>query len=353
MEEKKLEVLEKIFAIARNLAGLSDVDTLLKRIGATAEELIGAEASSVMLLDDDRENLYFKLATGTRGGVVQKMRIPVGKGIAGLVAQQKQSLLVPEAQKDARFSGDFDKASGFTTRSILAVPLLIGDDLIGVMEVLNKKEGNFTEQDRDILENLAALAAVAINNARQSEDNRNFFSNILEILVEAIDEQSGYGNGHSLRVAQMSTAIAKELGLDNRQYRAIYYGALLHDIGFIASPEGLMSSVVVSTKDVDRERVHPLVGSEMIRPINILREAVPVVRHHHEYYDGSGYPDGLSGENIPLGARIVAVAEAADEMRKNGLNIDRISQMLNLGREVRFDPKIIEIILPILSSLKD
>lgn len=351
--EKKTQVLEEIFAIARNLTALTDVDTLLKRIGLAAEELIGAEASSVMLLDDDRKNLYFKVAGGSRGGIIQKMLVPVGKGIAGLVAQEKKSLLVSDAQKDPRFSSDFDRATGFTTRSILAVPMLVGEELIGVMEVLNKKQGDFTEADKSILENLSALAAVAINNARQTEDHRNFFSNILEILVEAIDEQSGYGIGHSLRVTQLATAVAKELNLDSKTYRAIYYGALLHDIGFIASPKGTMGALVLSSPKVDRERTHSLVGSEMLRPINMLRDAVPIIRHHHEYYDGSGYPDGLKGEEIPLGARIVAVAEAADEMRKNGLSAERIYQMLNLGREVRFDPKIIDIILPLLSGLED
>src|SRR4029077_2233151 len=128
-----------LFNLAKNLASTLDVDALLKRIGQSAEQLFSCEASAIMLLDTDGKHLFFKMATGEKGGMVTKFRIKVGEGIAGWVADKREPLLVNDVSKDNRFTGQHDEASGFKTRSALCVPMMTGGDLIGVAEVLNKK----------------------------------------------------------------------------------------------------------------------------------------------------------------------------------------------------------------------
>src|ERR1700733_3814610 len=125
-----------LFNLAKGLASTLDVDALLKRIGQSAEQMFLCDASAIMLLDEDQEHLFFKVATGEKGGMVTKFRIKVGEGIAGTVAQNRESIMINDVSKDARFTGKHDQASGFKTQSALCVPMLAGGELIGVVEVL-------------------------------------------------------------------------------------------------------------------------------------------------------------------------------------------------------------------------
>lgn len=347
------ENLKEIFEIAKNISSAMDVDTLLKRIDSSAEKLLGAEASSIMLLDEAKENLVFKVATGEKGGVIQKMKIKVGQGIAGTVAKEQKPLIVNDVASDQRFTGQMDKASGFITKSIICVPMFVEDELLGIVEALNKRDASgFSQDDLRVLESLAALAAVSINNARTAEDQRNFFVNIFEILITAIESRDKKMVGHSWRVTQIATSIGKQKGLKGREYKDLYYGALMHDIGLLHLRDDLsISEGVVTGRDRNPETNHPKLGSDMIKNINILKGAYPIILHHHENYDGTGYPDGVVGENIPLGARIVAVAEAVDEMRTAGFEEDRIRQIIKMGQETRFDPEIVALYLKGLASI--
>lgn len=342
-----IDRMKEIFEIAKNLSSVLDVDTLLKRIDEVSEKLLDAEVSSIMLLDPDGETLSFKVATGEKGGVIKKLKVKVGEGVAGTVAKEKKPIIVNDAAKDPKFTGQTDKASGFVTKSILCVPMFVEKNLLGVMEILNKNDdGEFTDDDVKVLESLAALAAISIHNARAAEDQRNFFVNMIEVLIFAIESRDAKMTGHSWRVAQLSTSIAKHLGLDGPDYKDVYYGALLHDIGLLAVKEGVsLSEGIVTMRDKSPETNHPRAGADLIRNINLLKGAVPVVKHHHENFDGTGYPDNLSGDQIPIGARIVAVAEAVEEMRLSGFSEEKIKQMIKLGQETRFDPQIVGIFL--------
>ncbi|MBN1822787.1 MAG: GAF domain-containing protein [Endomicrobiales bacterium] len=338
--------LKEIFEIAKSISSVLDVDALLKRIGSVAEKLLDAEASSIMLLDEDKQFLSFKVATGEKGGIVQKMKVKVGQGIAGTVAEKKKPLIVNDVAKDERFNSQMDKTSGFKTKSIICVPMFVEEDLIGVVEVLNKNEDSgFNKDDEGVLESLASLAAVSINNAKMAEDQRNFFVNVIEVLITAIESRDPKLSGHSWNVAQISTSIGRKMGLKDQEYKNLYYGALLHDIGMLNAREYISSG-----RSADDYTNHPRSGTELVHNINLLRGAEPIIRHHHENFDGTGYPDGLAGDKIPLGARIVAVAEAIEEMRMNGYAPEKINQMLKLGEHTRFDPAIVELYIKEVSE---
>jgi putative nucleotidyltransferase with HDIG domain len=339
--------LKEIFEIARSLSSVLDVDSLLKRIDVFAERLLDAEASSIMLVDDDKQYLYFKVASGEKGGIIQKMKIKIGEGIAGTVALERKPMIVNDVAKDGRFSAQMDKASGFVTRSIICVPMFVDEALIGVLEVLNKNDQKgFTSDDEQMLASLASLAAISVCNARASEDQRNFFVNVIEVLISAIESRDARMSGHSWKVAQLATAIGKVIGLKGPEYKDLYYGALLHDIGLLSIKDKLtFDDGILTTQDRNPETNHPKLGAELIRNINVLKGAAPIIRHHHENYDGTGYPDRLISDDIPLGARIVALAEAVEEMRFNGYSDDRVKQLLTFGENTRFDPEIVEIYL--------
>jgi GAF domain-containing protein len=149
------------------LNSLLNLPELLGAIMASATNLLGAETSSLMLLDETTNELTFSVATGEAGGNVKDLRVPADRGIAGWVLQHDQTAVVDDVASDQRFYGQIDQSSGFQTRSMLAMPLKIRDKAIGVVEVINKQgDGKFSERDQELANALAAQAAVAIDNAR-------------------------------------------------------------------------------------------------------------------------------------------------------------------------------------------
>jgi GAF domain-containing protein len=149
------------------LNSLLNLPDLLQAIMVTATDLLGAETSSLMLLDEEKNELTFEVATGAPGQELKDLRVPANQGIAGWVIQHNRPAVVDDVASDSRFYEKIDHASGFTTRTLLAVPLKSRDRLIGVVEVINKQaNGRFTPRDQEVAEALAAQAAVAIENAR-------------------------------------------------------------------------------------------------------------------------------------------------------------------------------------------
>ncbi|OGR82008.1 MAG: hypothetical protein A2636_07130 [Elusimicrobia bacterium RIFCSPHIGHO2_01_FULL_64_10] len=341
-----------LFDIARNFSSVSDLEVLLKKISNTAEKLTQAEASSVMLLDDNKEYLYFKTAGGEKGSYIKTIKIPIQHGIAGWVARQAEPLLIEDVTQDPRFSAALaDDKSGFKTRSILCVPMIFQDEVIGVMEVLNKRAdapgGRFTEDDRDILSSLSGFAAASIVNSKLTLDQKNFFANIIEILISAMESGSKNSLGHCWRVAKTSCSIARRLKIADQSYRNIYYASLLHDIGYLGAVRQLQEKKAQVTKE-RIEHIHPAIGAEMVGTIRLLQNAAPLIEAHHELWDGSGFPNGLKGQSIPLGARIISFAESVEDLRdrlKGEGRQDpdvrtRVEQFASENIDILFDPQV-------------
>jgi len=338
-----------LFNLAKGLASTLDVDALLKRIGQSAEQMFLCEASAIMLLDDDQKHLFFKMATGEKGGMVTKFRIKVGEGIAGWVAEKKEPVLVNDVSADTRFTGQHDQASGFKTRSALCVPMSAGGDLIGVVEVLNKKvDGGFTDADKSLLESLASLAAMAIANARLVGGFRNFYSNTIEILISAIEARDMRMAGHCWRFAQRASSLGRKLGLDGQALKDLYYSALLHDVGFLKVAGGWNMSRILIMESPHMEQTHPMIGSEMIKGIDMLKGAATLIQFHHECYDGSGFPRGLKGDDVPLGGHILSVIEHCEEMRMNGYAPEQIQAILEEQAGHKFHPEVAKAYMDVL-----
>ncbi len=343
--------VRELFNLARGLASTLDVDALLKRIGQSAEQMFLCEASAIMLLDEDQQHLFFKVATGEKGGMVTKFRIKLGEGMAGWVAQNREPVLVNDVTKDPRFTGQHDKSSGFKTRSLLCVPMMAGGDLVGVLEVLNKRvsEG-FTEADKGLLESLASLAGLAIANARVLGGFRNFYSNTIEILISAIEARDSRMAGHCWRFAQRATTLGRKLGLEGQVLKDLYYSALLHDVGFLkVAGEWNMSRILIM-ESPHMEQTHPIIGADMIKGIDILKGAAHLILYHHECYDGSGFPKGLKGDDIPLGGHILSIIENCEEMRMNGYSPEQIRTIIDEQAGRKFHPEVAKAYADILRS---
>jgi hypothetical protein len=340
----------ELFSIAGSLNSTLDLDFLLEKIGASAERLLDSEASSIMLVTDDKKSLYFKVAGGDAGSKLKTMTLPIGKGIAGWVAQNRKPEVVVDSSKDPRFAGQFDKASGFVTRSLMAVPMIFRGELVGVAEVLNKRRGRYAPSDLNLLTSLASLASIAITNARIMQDQKNFFSHVLEILVASIETAKPEMTGHPHRAARLACSLARALGFEEYDYRMVYYAGLLHDIGYVGfRNRRILADLGIA---VPSEPQHPVVSVRMLEGIRILEGALPLIRHHHEAFDGTGFPGKLAADAIPPGARILALVEALEELRMSGLDgpalFDRAKAEASSGRGTRFDPEAVDAALELL-----
>ncbi|HID56662.1 TPA: GAF domain-containing protein, partial [Candidatus Poribacteria bacterium] len=319
-------------------------------MGSVASDLVSAERSSILIFSEDRSHLYFKHSEGKTAPILK--RVKVNSGVAWWVAQTGEPMILNDVESEPRFTGEMDKITGFKTRNMICVPLKLKGELIGVIEVINKVGGEgFTEGDLELLEMLSHQISLAIMHAERLERYRNFFSNSIEIFVKAIEtlgvRRGMMFPGHCWRIAEASTFAGQLLEIKGEELDRLYYGAVLHDIGILECRDEMWEPMLENPWQNLKD--HPVAGANMVRQIKLLADSAPIIRHHHENFDGTGYPDGLRGEEIPIGARIVAVAERYEELLLNPLEtkgsrralIDRIEGMG--GREL--DPEIVRIFL--------
>lgn len=303
--EKYTKRLNTLMTTTGDIREIVHGDILLENIMQSALKITGADAGSIMLVEGDR--LVFKIAKGSRSANLPGLSIPKSAGIAGWAAENSSNVRIDDARNDSRFDPEVDKITGYETKSLLCVPLKIKAGTIGVLELINKEDGAFTQEDEELLSYFADQAAISIARTKFLEDQRNYEIHLTDILVDAMDTHIHEKAGHSKRVAKYSLMMADELNMSENEKRKLYKACLLHDIGFLK----------IKLKDVtskDQDKAHSQLGYEMLRLINFYADIAPFVLHHHERYEGNGYPNQLIGDAIPVESRIIAIAEAFDAM---------------------------------------
>ncbi|MEW6214259.1 MAG: HD domain-containing phosphohydrolase [Nitrospirota bacterium] len=331
--------LDRLLNITRDLREVIYEDILLDKIMDYSLSITHSDAGSILLIEDN--NLVFKIAKGEKAVKLLGTVIPKGKGIAGWVVEHGKPLRIANAKGDERFNPDIDAITGYKTRSVLCVPLMMETGVIGAIELLNKKDGLYSEKDEEIISYLADQAAISIERARFYENQKNYEIHITDMILEAIDSQIPEKMGHSKRVAKYSNMIAKAINMSDQEKKRLYFACLLHDIGLLKIRAGDIFKP-------DEFMKHPVIGYEMIKPINFYADIAPFILYHHERYDGFGYPTRLKEEAIPLEARIIAIAEAFDTMvsgtsYKVPLDFDSAIKELKRNAGTQFDPQLVEV----------
>lgn len=352
----QLEHLKKILEFSAIINSSLEIEEIRKRTIEALVELTNSEAGSLLLYDENTEELYFDVAIGKKADKIKTIRLKLGQGIAGWVAQHREVLIINDVQKDPRFFKKADEKSGFITKTMTCVPVLSKDKLIGVLQVINKIEGLFTEYDAELLKSLANQVAVAIENAKLYNELKETFYEIVFALADTIEKRDPYTGGHTKRVMDYCIAIGKKMGLDKNELEKLKLAAILHDIGKI----GIRDSVLLKEgKLTDEEFVlikkHALFGAEILQHVKKLEVILPGVKYHHENFDGSGYPEKLKGEQIPLIARIIAVADTFDAMTtdrpyRRGLFFEEALLELKKKEGTQFDPKVVEAFIKVFEK---
>jgi HD-GYP domain-containing protein (c-di-GMP phosphodiesterase class II) len=303
---------EMLLEIGVKLSGTLDLATVLEMALETAEDVCRAETSSIWDVDEEKQELFFRVVRGRAAGEIRDLRVPIGQGIVGSVAQSGVGEVVNDVASDARWHGD---PRGFKTRAILTVPLMVQGGVIGVLQLLNPVgRERFTESDQRRMSLFAGLLAPPLQNARLYAQQQSQFLKMVTALAETIDKKDPYTGGHVRRVVSYSMLLGAELGLGRVLLKDLWLAATLHDIGKIGVPDRILGKPApLDREEAEIMKRHPVDGAEIVS--HLANPAVLVgVRNHHERLDGKGYPDGLGGDELPLVARIIAVADTYDAM---------------------------------------
>jgi len=332
--------LERILGITSDLREEIYGDILLEKIMEYALAITNSQAGSILLANS--EVLVFKIVKGEKAEQLVGTTVAKGKGISGWVAQTGKAVRITDVSRDERFNPAVDSMTGHETKSVLCVPLKTKSGVIGVLELLNKEGGYaYRERDEEVITYLAEQAAISIIKTKFVEDQKNYEIHLTEMLLEAIDFHIPEKRGHSKRVARYSNIIARGINMPEDEKKRLYFASLLHDVGFLK----IYSDEAFRKEEFMR---HPSVGYEMIKPINFYEDIALFILHHHERYDGYGYPSKLQGEGIPLEARIIAIAEAFDAMVSTTsyrvpVSFQEAVEELKRKAGTQFDQELVEI----------
>jgi putative nucleotidyltransferase with HDIG domain len=317
--------LTALLRVSTRLAGVQHVTEATDTAAECALEV--AQASGTFLFVSGSENPRPTMAAAA-GRDATKLAEEMGEDLASIAA------LAIEGERPVV------RESEGETSGAVAVPLPGDRGPIGAVVAVRTAPGRpFASEEVDGVATLAALAAVALHNGDLRDSQRNFFSHVTDIIVTALDAHLGFHQGHSERVAQLANRVARTLGMDDHGLERLHFSALLHDIGMLK----LDRTQQMNPKTCDR---HTLLGARMLARIRLWKEVAPIVQHHHEWFDGSGYPDGIAGEEIPLEARVITLCDAWDTMTsdtsyKPALSREEALEEIETCAGTQFDPELV------------
>jgi hypothetical protein len=347
----ELETAHTLIDVARDLSRILDPDTVLATALDRAMAMCGATTGSVMLLDSETGRLHIAVSRGLPEEIVRDTALGEGEGIAGWVLTTGQPLLIedlPARTPTARRHG---------IRSAVSVPLSDDDGLVGVLNVGSRAfPARFTESHLHAVELIGRHTATALRNARAISVWREVYFETLKALALAMETKDPYARGGTERVLEYAEALGRRLGLEHEQSESLRIAALLHDIGMEAVGESVVSeSRPLSTVERALLKMHPQIAADILGEAPTLRGVVPIVFHHHERYDGEGYGGGIGGEDIPLGARILAVADAyvamtSDRPYRGALTQNEALRELGDKSGTQFDPAAVDALKDILGG---
>ena len=350
--------LGALMGIGRTINSSLGLKRVLEEVMDTLIELMRAERGFLMLRESSTGELAVRIARGIAHINLDEESFKVSRTIVTRVAESGEPILTTNAQDDPRFNSQLSIAA-FQLRSILCAPLKIKNEIIGVIYVDNRaRSGIFQENELGMIKAFADQAAVAIDNAQLFENlqasNRELqdaYQATLEGWVQALDMRDKETEGHTQRVTILTERLARAMGVEGDALINIIRGALLHDIGKMAIPDGIL---LKPDKLTDEERAliqkHPQYAHDMLKRIDFLLPAIDIPYCHHEKWDGTGYPQGLKGETIPFAARIFPVIDVwdaliSDRPYRKALPHAEVRAYIEAESGKHFDPRVVEAFL--------
>ena len=346
--------LDAVLHLGRAFANIKDLKELIaSTLVPELVNLLKADRGSVFLIDEEKKELYSVVAMGVE---FREIRFPTDRGLSGFVARTGRTLNVKDAYEDSRFNPEVDRKTGYRTRSVLAVPMTDPQGhRFGVVQVINKLDAkDFGRDDEELLRAFTAEASTAIINARLVEEQRELFDSAISAMAAALDARDQLTAGHTQRVAEYGIGIGRSLGLPPRQLRRLRTAAMLHDLGKIGTPDAVLKKPgSLTPEEYEVIKRHAAYTRTIVHNLRLPGDMTGLDTEssgHHERMDGSGYPDGIKGDSIPLVSRILAVADVFDAITskrhyREAMPIEQALDTIRKGSGSQFDPRMIEAFL--------
>lgn len=315
--------------------------------------MMNALRCELRLFNKEANALEIKASTGYIKSEQNKDQITVGEGIIGTCFAKRRPVSIADLKKVPQ--DDYTKKlRKEKVAGVLAVPILQHNKSIGVITIFTGKPRNFSQNEIDLLSTFASQASIAIENARLYADMKGQYMSMVMALAAAIEAKDSYTHGHSTKVMEYAVKIGEEIGLDNEQIETVRYAGLLHDIGKIGVKDVILTKQgKLTDEEIAELHKHPEYGANIMERVAILKDIAPLTLYHHEKYDGTGYPLGLKGNNIPLGARILAVADTYDAMiadrpYRKAFPFDYVKKEMFKAAGTQLDPDLVKAFFNIL-----
>jgi diguanylate cyclase (GGDEF)-like protein len=341
-------------ALGTRLAAMTTPQDILD---AAVEELHRAFGYYVCAIVRIRDDGYVETAAGrgrpfARTGEGRRWSQPLSAGLIGRCLRERRPVVSGEVHSEP------DYTATATTRSVqseLVAPLWVGHELWGAINVEEVRPRAFDDDDARLVQTIADQVGSALRSATLYQRLDRAYLGTAEALAAALEAKDSYTAQHSRSVVEHAEAVGGALGMSDEELRNLRFGAIFHDIGKIAIPEAILHKrgplAAHERQEIER---HPVIGERILAPIEFLADVRPLVRHEHERWDGGGYPDGLAGEDIPLGSRIILACDAYDAMTsdrpyRGAMSPSEARAELRMGAGTQFDPRVVDALLDVIA----
>ncbi len=354
--DKRQQELETLSVIHRTIMAGDDETAVLREITRRVAELTGAKLCSLVVSDPGGGQQPYSTYGFEKDDLLRLFPegAPYGEGVAGWSILHRRIATSSNVLQDPRYDGlrEFALATGF--RAAAAAPLEFDEGVAAALMICYEQERQFAPDELTRLERLARQTELAIRSVRQRESLAHFAFDTALALTEAIESRDPYTGGHCHRLAEHASRTARRLALPRREIEIVQMGAALHDVGKIVVPDAILKKPDKLTPDEFAiVKQHCYSGGQICKRVPFLMDVYPIVYHHHERWDGQGYPDGLRGERTPLAARIVAVADAYDAMTtdrpyRQAMAHQAATEILKDGAGRQWDPTVVRVHLEVI-----
>ena len=359
----QLQHVAALRAIDYAIAGSLDMRLTLNVVTEQALIQLGADAIAILLLAPNSLALTYAAGRGFRTRAIEQSRLLLGEGLASKAVLERQLVHVHNPPRSLELArAPLLETEGFV--EYYAAPLTAKGEVVGVMEVFHRAAFTADEAWRTFLETLAGQTAVAVDSARLFEDLQRSnmdlslaYDATIEGWSRALDLRDKETEGHTQRVTEMTERVARAMGIGEPEIAHMRRGALLHDIGKMGVPDTILFKPAALTDDewlVMRQ--HPQFAFAMLAPIDFLRPALDIPYCHHEKWDGTGYPRGLKGEQIPLAARLFAVIDvwdalSSDRPYRKAWSETKVTKHIKSQSGTAFDPRAVDVFLQVIDEM--
>jgi HD-GYP domain-containing protein (c-di-GMP phosphodiesterase class II) len=336
---------QAIDRVTESLSVAREPENLDRFLVESARSAVQARDAAFLAVHEEKATFVVRATAGESEEDWTGIEIPLGEGIPALAIAKRKPVLL----RSAKLNGIAAEPHANQPARGMAVPLFRGETLHGVLTLREREDGSpFTLEDLSVVANLAAFTVFDFDRREARSRLETGLEDVLLLLATAVEERDPYSKGHADRVARYAVEMGRVLRLDESTIRTLRWGALLHDIGKLGLADSLLKKEGEYTpEEMELVRQHPIIAEKMIRRADTLASACAMVRNHNERCDGSGYPDGLQGSDIPLTTHILMVANVFDAMTsdrsfRRAMSVNEALERLTSAAGTKYDRRAIK-----------